>query len=119
MIQGKTIISEEVFTELVRIAVGKVEHVSLTLNEGGSFFSLAKRMTDKITSQNCHRKRRDASVEESGTVKKGHVSFEVVRRGMPGANIPGGGSLREAVMQSSCHYRLRRRCRGCSRSVKS
>ena len=101
MIQGKTIISEEVFTELVRIAVGKVEHVSLTLNEGGSFFSLAKRMTDKITSQIAVKKT-DASVEESGMVKKGHVSCEVKVSVEYGANIPEVvEALREAVVRET------------------
>lgn len=39
MIQGKTIISDEVFVDIVRAAAQDLGHVTLSLNEGSSLFS--------------------------------------------------------------------------------
>ena len=76
MIPGKTIISEEVFAQLVKIAISKVAHAELAESEGTSFMALAKRMTDKVSSDIAIKKS-DAAVEENGTVTKGHVSFVI------------------------------------------
>jgi uncharacterized alkaline shock family protein YloU len=76
MIQGKTIISDEVFVEIVRSAVDHLDSVTLTLNEGSSLFSLAKRVTDKMVPQITVHKT-DTVIDENGTVTKGHVSFEL------------------------------------------
>lgn len=38
MIQGKTIISDEVFVDIVRAAAQDLGHVTLSLNEGSPLF---------------------------------------------------------------------------------
>ena len=87
MIQGKTIISDEVFVDIVRAAAQDLGHVTLSLNEGSSLFSLAKRVTDKMVPQISVRKS-DTTVDENGTVTKGHVSFELKVAVEYGSNIP-------------------------------
>lgn len=89
MIQGKTIISDEVFVDIVRAAAQDLGHVTLSLNEGSSLFSLAKRVTDKMVPQISVRKS-DTTVDENGTVTKGHVSFELKVAVEYGSNIPEG-----------------------------
>ena len=42
MVPGKTIISEEVFAQLVKVAIAKVAHAELSEDGGTSFRSLAK-----------------------------------------------------------------------------
>lgn len=87
MIQGKNIISDEVFVDIVRAAAQDLGHVTLSLNEGSSLFSLAKRVTDKMVPQISVRKS-DTTVDENGTVTKGHVSFELKVAVEYGSNIP-------------------------------
>jgi uncharacterized alkaline shock family protein YloU len=98
MIQGKTVISEDVFVEIVKFVVEDMDHVSLSLNEGG-LFSLAKRVTDKVAPQISVRKT-DTVVDENGTVTKGHVSFEVKIGVTYGISIPSiVEKLRQAIVQ--------------------
>jgi uncharacterized alkaline shock family protein YloU len=99
MIQGKTIISDEVFIEIVKVASEKVEHVTFAQTEGGSLFSLAKRVTDKVIPPVSVTKT-DASVDENGTVTKGHVSFEIrisVEYGVAVTEVV--EALREAIVK--------------------
>lgn len=99
MIQGKTIISDEVFVDIVRDAAQDLGHVTLSLNEGSSLFSLAKRVTDKMVPQISVRKS-DTTVDENGTVTKGHVSFELKVAVEYGSNIPEVvENLRQAIVK--------------------
>ena len=99
MIQGKTIISDEVFVDSVRAAAQDLGHVTLSLNEGSSLFSLAKRVTDKMVPQISVRKS-DTTVDENGTVTKGHVSFELKVAVEYGSNIPEVvENLRQAIVK--------------------
>lgn len=99
MIQGKTIISDEVFVDIVRVAAQDLGHVTLSLNEGSSLFSLAKRVTDKMVPQISVRKS-DTTVDENGTVTKGHVSFELKVAVEYGSNIPEVvENLRQAIVK--------------------
>lgn len=99
MIQGKTIISDEVFVDIVRAAAQDLGHVPLSLNEGSSLFSLAKRVTDKMVPQISVRKS-DTTVDENGTVTKGHVSFELKVAVEYGSNIPEVvENLRQAIVK--------------------
>ena len=99
MIQGKTIISDEVFVDIVRAAAQDLGHVTLSLNEGSSLFSLAKRVTDKMVPQISVRKS-DTTVDENGTVTKGHVSFELKVAVEYGSNIPEVvENLRQAIVK--------------------
>lgn len=99
MIQGKTIISDEVFVDIVRAAAQDPGHVTLSLNEGSSLFSLAKRVTDKMVPQISVRKS-DTTVDENGTVTKGHVSFELKVAVEYGSNIPEVvENLRQAIVK--------------------
>ena len=99
MIQGKTIISDEVFVDIVRAAAQDLWHVTLSLNEGSSLFSLAKRVTDKMVPQISVRKS-DTTVDENGTVTKGHVSFELKVAVEYGSNIPEVvENLRQAIVK--------------------
>ena len=99
MIQGKTIISDEVFVDIVRAAAPDLGHVTLSLNEGSSLFSLAKRVTDKMVPQISVRKS-DTTVDENGTVTKGHVSFELKVAVEYGSNIPEVvENLRQAIVK--------------------
>ena len=92
MIQGKTIISDEVFVDIVRAAAQDLGHVTLSLNEGSSLFSLAKRVTDKMVPR--------ISVRKSDTVTKGHVSFELKVAVEYGSNIPEVvENLRQAIVK--------------------
>ena len=74
MIQGKTIISDEVFVDIARAAAQDLGHRTLSLNVKVAPFFLAKRVTDKMGSQFSVRKS-DTTVDEKRTVTKGHVSF--------------------------------------------
>lgn len=99
MIQGKNIISDEVFVDIVRAAAQDLGHVTLSLNEGSSLFSLAKRVTDKMVPQISVRKS-DTTVDENGTVTKGHVSFELKVAVEYGSNIPEVvENLRQAIVK--------------------
>lgn len=99
MIQGKTIISDEVFVDIVHAAAQDLGHVTLSLNEGSSLFSLAKRVTDKMVPQISVRKS-DTTVDENGTVTKGHVSFELKVAVEYGSNIPEVvENLRQAIVK--------------------
>lgn len=99
MIQGKTIISDEVFVDIVRAVAQDLGHVTLSLNEGSSLFSLAKRVTDKMVPQISVRKS-DTTVDENGTVTKGHVSFELKVAVEYGSNIPEVvENLRQAIVK--------------------
>lgn len=87
MIQGKTIICEEVFVQLVRLAAARVENVTLWEQSGGGLMSFAKGLAGKNTPAVSVEKT-DAEVQENGTVKKGHVAFVLKVSAAYDASIP-------------------------------
>lgn len=99
MIQGKTIICEEVFMQLVRLAADKVENVSLSEGGSGGLMGFAKGLTGKNV-PTIGVEKTDAEVDENGTVTKGHVSFTLKVAVCCDANIPETiENLREAVVK--------------------
>lgn len=97
MIQGKTIICEEVFVQLVRLAADRVPQVNLWEEAGGGLMSFAKGLTGKNVPPVSVEKT-DAEVTENGTVKKGHVGFTLKVSVACDASIPDViEQLREAV----------------------
>ena len=99
MIQGKTIICEEVFMQLVRLSAEKVENVSLCESSGGGLMSFAKGLTGKNI-PTIGVEKTDAEVDENGTVTKGHVAFTLKVSVACNANIPETiENLREAVVK--------------------
>lgn len=99
MIQGKTIICEEVFMQLVRLAAEKVENVRLYEGGSGGLMGFAKGLTGKNGSTISVEKT-DAEVDENGTVTKGHAAFTLKVSVCCDANIPETiENLREAVVK--------------------
>lgn len=99
MIQGKTIICEEVFMQLVRLAADKVENVRLCESSSGGLMGFAKGLTGKNV-PTIGVEKTDAEVDENGTVTKGHVSFTLKVSVCCDANIPEAiENLREAVVK--------------------
>lgn len=98
MIQGKTIICEEVFMQLVRLAAEKVENVSLCESGSGGLMGFAKGLTGKNV-PTIGVEKTDAEVDENGTVTRGHVSFTLKVSVACDANIPEAiENLRKAVV---------------------
>lgn len=98
MIQGKTIICEEVFMQLVRLTAARVPSVSLCESGGGGLMGFAKGLTGKNV-PTIGVEKTDAEVDENGTVTRGHVSFTLKVSVACDANIPEAiENLREAVV---------------------
>ncbi len=87
MIGGKTIISEEVFADLVKTAMSKVENVAVSTGDGSSFAAIAKKVAERVVPQ-VNVKKTDAITSENDQSTVGHVSFEVKVTVIYGANIP-------------------------------
>lgn len=100
MVGGKTIISEEVFADLVKTAMTKVGNVAVSTVEEGSLVAIAKRVAERVVPQ-ISVKKTDAVVAEGDAVASaGHVSFEVKVTIIYGANIPETiAKLREAIVE--------------------
>ena len=89
MIGGKTIISEEVFADLAKTAMGKVENVAVASDDGSTLASVVKKVTDRVIPQVTVKKTDAVSSDDEnqqGTI--GHVSFEIKITVIYGANIP-------------------------------
>ena len=71
MIGGKTIISEEVFADLVKTAMSKVESVAVSTGEGSTFAVIAKKVADRVVPQ-VNVKKTDAVTGEGEQVTIGH-----------------------------------------------
>lgn len=87
MIGGKTIISEEVFADLVKTAMSKVENVAVSTGDVSSFAAIAKKVAERVVPQ-VNVKKTDAVAGEGDQGTVGHVSFEVKVTVVYGANIP-------------------------------
>lgn len=87
MVSGKTIISENVFADLAKTAMTKVDHVSASNEENSTLIAIAKKVADRVAPQ-INVKKTDAVEGENQGVIIGHVSFEVKVTIVYGANIP-------------------------------
>ncbi len=95
MIAGKTIISEEVFIELAKTAMSKIETISKTSAQKNSFASIAKLVADKVAPQ-INVKKTDAPEQETQAT----VSFELKVSVLYGQNIPEAiAQVRQAVKE--------------------
>lgn len=89
MIGGKTIISEEVFADLAKTAMGKVDNVAVATDDGSTLASVVKKVTDRVIPQVTVKKTDAvASDDENQQGTIGHVSFEIKITVIYGANIP-------------------------------
>lgn len=89
MIGGKTIISEEVFADLAKTAMGKVENVAVASDDVSTLASVVKKVTDRVIPQVTVKKTDAvASDDENQQGTIGHVSFEIKITVIYGANIP-------------------------------
>ena len=73
MIGGKTIISEEVFADLVKTAMSKVGSVAVSTGEGSALAVIAKKVAERVVPQ-VNVKKTDAITGEGdqGTVGHGY-----------------------------------------------
>ena len=93
---GKTTINEEVFVELAKTAMTKVEGVFPETDAKTSLASFAKLLAERFIPQIIVRKT-DA---DQATDTKGIVSFEMRLSLLYGANIPEAiGKVREAIKE--------------------
>ena len=89
MVGGKTIISEEVFADLAKTAMSKVDNVAAASDEGGTLAAVVKKVADRVIPQVIVKKTDAiAGDEESQHATIGHVSFEIKITVVYGANIP-------------------------------
>lgn len=89
MVGGKTIISEEVFADLAKTAMSKVDNVAAASDEGGTLAAVVKKVADRVIPQVIVKKTDAiAGDEENQQSTIGHVSFEIKITVVYGANIP-------------------------------
>ena len=89
MVGGKTIISEEVFADLAKTAMSKVDNVAAASDEGGTLAAVVKKVADRVIPQVIVKKTDAiAGDEENQQATIGHVSFEIKITVVYGANIP-------------------------------
>lgn len=99
MIAGKTIISEEVFTELAKTAMGKVDGIVIADSQKNSLASIARIVADKVVPQITVKKvdNPETSGEEIGSPT---VAFELKISIFHGKNIPAtADKIREAIKE--------------------
>ena len=87
MVGGKTVISEEVFADLVKTAMSKVDNVAVSIGDEGSLVAIAKKVAERVAPQ-VNVKKSDAVAGEGEQATAGHVTFEVKVTVVYGANIP-------------------------------
>jgi uncharacterized alkaline shock family protein YloU len=88
MVGGKTIISEEVFIELAKIVMAKVECVVASNGESGAFAAFAKRVAERVVPPVVVKKVDAISATEDVAGVEGHVSFEIKVKMLYGSSIP-------------------------------
>jgi len=100
MVGGKTIINEEVFIDLVKTAMTKVEEVAISADDNNSFAAIAKKVAERVAPQ-VNVKKTDAVIAtDGGEDTPGHVAFEVKATMIYGANIPSTiVKLREMIVK--------------------
>ncbi|MDR2006460.1 MAG: Asp23/Gls24 family envelope stress response protein [Acidaminococcales bacterium] len=98
MIPGKTIISEEVFSELAKTAMAKIESISPRTGQKISLVALARIVADKVSPQINVRKNDAIENENEESAIPAAVSFDLKVNVLYGQNIPSVVSrLRETV----------------------
>ncbi len=100
MVAGRTIISEEVFVELVKIATAKVENVVTGAGQKNVLAAIAKSVAEKVAPQ-IHVKKSETPAEGAEeTAAPAAVSFDIKLNIIYGHNIPETvGKVREAVKE--------------------
>ena len=99
MIGGKTIISEEVFADLAKTAMSKVENVAAAPEDVSTLAAVVKKVADRVIPQVIVKKT-DAVTGEGDQGTVGHVAFEVKVTIIYGANIPDTVvALREMIVK--------------------
>ena len=89
MVGGKTIISEEVFADLAKTAMSKVENVAAAPEDVSTLAAVVKRVADRVIPQVIVKKTDAiAGDDENQQSTVGRVSFEIKITVIYGANIP-------------------------------
>ena len=89
MVGGKTIISEEVFADLAKTAMSKVENVAVSSEDVSTLAAVVKKVTDRVIPQVIVKKTDAiAGDDENQQSTVGRVSFEIKITVIYGANIP-------------------------------
>ena len=88
MIAGKTIISEEVFVDLAKMAMSGIESVSTNTGQKISLVQLARLVADKVSPQISVKKTDAAETDVNEAVTVATVSFDLKVSVVYGQNIP-------------------------------
>ena len=89
MVGGKTIISEEVFADLAKTAMSKVENVAAAPEDVSTLAAVVKKVADRVIPQVIVKKTDAiAGDDENQQSTVGRVSFEIKITVIYGANIP-------------------------------
>jgi uncharacterized alkaline shock family protein YloU len=88
MIPGKTIISEEVFSELAKTAMAKIESISTRTGQKISLVALARIVADKVSPQITVKKTDAIDNDNEELVIPAAVSFDLKVGVLYGQNIP-------------------------------
>ncbi|MPN43104.1 hypothetical protein SDC9_190663 [bioreactor metagenome] len=89
MVGGKTIISEEVFADLAKTAMSKVENVAAAPEDVSTLAAVVKKVADRVIPQVIVKKTDAiAGDDENQQSTVGRVSFEIKITVVYGANIP-------------------------------
>ena len=89
MVGGKTIISEEVFADLAKTAMSKVENVAAAPEDVSTLAAVVKKVADRVIPQVIVKKTDAiAGDDENQQATIGRVSFEIKITVIYGANIP-------------------------------
>lgn len=89
MVGGKTIISEEVFADLAKTAMSKVENVAAAPEDVSTLAAVVKKVADRVIPQVIVKKTDAiAGDDENQQATVGRVSFEIKITVIYGANIP-------------------------------
>ena len=89
MVGGKTIISEEVFADLAKTAMSKVENVAAASEDVSTLAAVVKKVADRVIPQVIVKKTDAiAGDDENLQATVGRVSFEIKITVIYGANIP-------------------------------
>ena len=89
MVGGKTIISEEVFADLAKTAMSKVENVAAASEDVSTLAAVVKKVAERVIPQVIVKKTDAiAGDDENLQATVGRVSFEIKITVIYGANIP-------------------------------
>ena len=89
MVGGKTIISEEVFADLAKTAMSKVDNVAAAPEDVSALAAVVKKVADSVIPQIIVKKTDAiAGDDDSQQATVGRVSFEIKITVVYGANIP-------------------------------